>query len=59
MTVKGLKKLIAKMPNDRYIVLAEYNGKETVNYWLNIACNTEHQEKINQLWLTKGIRTNI
>lgn len=59
MTVKDLKKVIKSMPDNREIRLVGYNyetGKSTFQY-VHLCCNTEHQEILNQLWISKeGLR---
>jgi hypothetical protein len=52
MTVKELKEFIKDMPDNREVLIAGWNGTNTVLRYMNPCCNNEHQEKVNQLWLS-------
>jgi len=55
MTVKNLKEIIQNMPDNREVLLVGYEHRtgRSTKQCTNQCCNTEHQEKINQLWLSK------
>lgn len=61
MQVKQLKEAIKNLSDDTPIMLVGYNhktGSTTLQHTYQ-CCNTEHQEKNNQLWLSmEGLRAN-
>lgn len=59
MTVKQLIEQLKQLNPDAECVFAEYgkHGKtsETWLWHLTICCNTEHQEKENQVWFSRNL----
>lgn len=59
MTVKDLKEIIEKLPDNAELRLVGYDrktGKSTMQH-IHICCNTEHQQEINQVWFSnEGLR---
>ncbi|MCK5601908.1 hypothetical protein KAR91_08570 [Candidatus Pacearchaeota archaeon] len=56
ITVGHLRRALSDIADDAPLRLAEYNEEtgHTERRFLNVACNTEHQREIGQLWLTRG-----
>ena len=54
MTVKDLKEIISKMPDNTGIRLVGWDRKncKTTKQYIHQCANIEHQEDINELWLS-------
>ena len=54
MKVKDLKKAIEKMTDENEVILVGYDRKTGKSTFQEIhqCCNYEHQEKVNELWLS-------
>jgi len=58
MKVKDLKEAISKFSDDAEVILAGYNHKTggSVFRYANMCCNTDHQIKKNEVWIsTEGL----
>ena len=60
MTVKELKKMLDGYKDETEIVTVQWNGRNTILRAFQFCCNTEHQEKVNQLWVsTEGFPVQV
>lgn len=59
MTVKDLKEIISQFPENAEVFMVGWNGQKTVKRYGQRCCNIEHQEKVNEFWLsTEGLIVN-
>lgn len=57
MSIEELIKLLEQYPSDTQVRFVEYDQEtgKTLRWHLAIACNTEYQKKIDELWFIRCV----
>jgi len=59
MKVKDLKLILEDFSDDAEVCTVGWDGKKTVKRYAHQCVNFEHQEKVNELWIsTEGLLVN-